>query len=49
MSHQVIGAEFLQHQFLISLLKSSGSCSIEDIISMWAALTNLTDSDIPFD
>ena len=41
--------KILQHCLPISLLKSSDSCTIDDIITTCVALTNLSDSVVPFD
>ena len=41
--------KILQHQLPISLLKSSDSSTIDDIIFTCAALTNLSNSVVTFD
>ena len=41
--------KILQHQLPITLLKSVDSCTIDDIITTCAALTNLSDSVVPFE
>ena len=41
--------KILQHQLPITLLKSLDSCTIDDIVTTCAALTNLSDLVVPFE
>ena len=41
--------KILQHQLPITLLKSVDSCTIDDIVTTCDALTNLSDSVVPFE